>query len=246
MHSVYQRTRCSEAFSEALPYTVLTKAVPSSSIAQSPKVHSCTNIRPASTVFQSPNISSFPIASSPTHLSSTSVTSSPAEHRSRTVSASSAAYRSSTISGATISRLQQPDPVEHQDVRTFLQKLLKREVEFWDPNVQHPVTTEHAHLLSAPANYGVYLCYILEDTGVHHKILRRFARVALYRWSLRGYTAEHLAQVLEGVAYFSNKGDPRKDIETYISAGSRYAYLAQKLGGLAALFFLPQNFGDSL
>ena len=145
-----------------------------------------------------------------------------------------------------MAKIEIPDRKEQQRVQDFLKKVADEELSFWVPNIQQQVTKEEAFLFRSAANYGVYLCLVLDDAEIHHKILHRFARVALYELSLQGYTAEILTQNLQGITWLADGQALQKQIESYISAGSRYANLARKLGGYAALFFLPQSVGSSL
>lgn len=143
-------------------------------------------------------------------------------------------------------KLQQLEPTEHRDVRSFLDRIQNQTVQFWNPHIQQHITSDEARLLHIPANFGVYLCLTLDDTEIHHKILHRFARVLVYELSLQGYSAQLLAQAFQGFTLFKSKDNLQEQIEGYIAAGNRYVHLANKLGGYAALFFLPQSIGSSL
>jgi hypothetical protein len=236
LDSIHRRTVLSEAFSIAIPFTVSKKA-PSSTDVSAP-----INVPVSSATIPLANV-----PSSPTVSLATTVTPSTNVPPSTNYSQPSKAYRSNAgISEATVLKLQQPEPGEHQNIRSFLQTVEKQEVNFWNPNIQQYVTKEEARLLHIPSNYGVYLCLVLEATEIHHKILQRFARVLVYELSLQGHTAVSLAQSFQGVTLFRSKDTLEKQIESYIGAGNRYAHIAQKLGGLASLFFLPHNIGNSL
>lgn len=96
-------------------------------------------------------------------------------------------------------------------------------------------------------NYGLFLCFALDGAEIHHKILRRFARVVVFNLTRQKHSAASLTQALQEVGLLIKApSEAEKTVEGYIDAGSRYNYIAHELGGLAALFFLPLGVGNSL
>lgn len=245
LNSIYRKTVLSEAFSRALPYTLLNHV--SLSIASSPKavvptsVFAPTNIAPSSTTIRSASI---PTISALPSLSSDPITAATLPRINSPSRKSSRPHYSLTEARST--KLERFDVIEHENIQKFLTKVEQQELDFWDPNIQQRITEEDAKLINLPNPYGVYLCLVLDNAEIHHKILQRFARVVVYHLSLQGYTAEIMAQAFQGSGLFKTDGDLQKQIEGYIHAGNRYTYLASQLGGFATLFFLPQSVGSSL
>jgi hypothetical protein len=151
------------------------------------------------------------------------------------------------ISEATISGIGLPKTQEHEDIQTFLEKVQNREIDFWNPNIQRAITKEQRLFLDQPVNYGLFLCFALDGAEIHHKILRRFARVVVFNLTRQKHSAASLTQALQEVGLLIKApSEAEKTVEGYIDAGSRYNYIAHELGGLAALFFLPLGVGNSL
>jgi hypothetical protein len=165
-----------------------------------------------------------------------------------TTHSTSAPPSKSQISEATISRIGRPKIQEHQDIQAFLEKVQNHEINFWNANIQRNITEEQRLFLDQLVNYGLFLCFALDDAEIHHKILRRFARVVVFNLlSGQGRSASSLTRALREVGLLTESSlEAEKIVEGYIDAGSRYTYIAHELGGLAALFFLPSGVGNSL
>lgn len=115
-------------------------------------------------------------------------------------------------------------------------------IQFWNPGFQHAYTIPQKQFLSSAVYTCIALCFALQETELHHRLLRRFARVVVYRLTLNcGRTAQHIAEGFEkaGLSYSRSLDRLVKDITAFISAGRRYTTLAEELGGFGALFFLP-------
>jgi hypothetical protein len=254
LDTVYKASTRSEAFSRALPYTVSVKER-SSSANSSPVFLASSSVLPPKSALQIPD-SSLPsrILSPPSVIPPPGILPSPisvqptdapsSEHRSQLRKATKSSVALSEAYVANTISLEQD---QLNDIHNFLGKINDHEVNFWNPNLQVRVTTEEADLLRQPVNYGIFLCSVLHDAQVHHKILQRFARLAVYNLTVQGYSAEDLANAFRGSTLLTNVGATlQKQIEGYIQAGNRYSVIAQELGGLGSIFFLPPKVGHSL
>ncbi|KAF3031810.1 hypothetical protein E8E12_000892 [Didymella heteroderae] len=257
LDTVYKAATRSETFSRALPYTISVKER-SSSAHPSPVFLASSGVIQSKSVLQIPD-SSLPsgilplpraipppgVLLSPSSIQPTDAPSFPSlEHRSQLRKATKSSIALSEAYVANTISLEQD---QLNDIHNFLGKISKNEVNFWNPNLQVRVTTEEADLLRQPINYGVFLCSVLHDTQVHHKILQRFARLAVYNLTVQGRSAEELANAFQGSTLLRNVGaNLQRQIEGYIQAGNRYSVMARELGGLGSIFFLPPKVGHSL
>ncbi|XTI95104.1 hypothetical protein V2W45_1323632 [Cenococcum geophilum] len=148
------------------------------------------------------------------------------------------------ISKTNLSRIRESQP--SHEVTSFLAEVQAGTVAFWNPQFQEIYTDEQKHFLKLPLNHTLFICLVLEKNEIHHKILRRFARVVLSKLSQNGYTAASIAQDFHRIGLNTETLLEKftQQIEAFIIGGSKYFLIADALGGPGALFFLPSEIGN--
>ncbi|KAK7189319.1 hypothetical protein PSPO01_04906 [Paraphaeosphaeria sporulosa] len=134
-----------------------------------------------------------------------------------------------------LSKIQNYNPREHEGVVRFLAQIERGTVAFWNPQIQRSFTSEQKQVLKeTPWSVAAIACVALEEVEIHHHILRRFARLAVYRLNDQGRSVASIARVLQRSGFDTTE----KEVDSFISAGSRYSNLTKSLG-IEFLFFLP-------
>lgn len=130
----------------------------------------------------------------------------------------------------------------------LLTRIKNGDMNFWNPHCQQKLTSEQTKFLASKRYACIALCFAIQETGLHHVLLRRFACVVVYRLTLESSrTPDTISQDFfkAGLSYGKSLESLNKDIKAFISAGKRYTTFAKELGGFGALFFLPRHVGHS-
>ncbi|KAF1971130.1 hypothetical protein BU23DRAFT_570131 [Bimuria novae-zelandiae CBS 107.79] len=144
--------------------------------------------------------------------------------------------------------LSEPSKDEDVDaIKAFLDGVREGRIDFWNPSVSANTTDEEQRrTLKEPLFSAVNISLQLEKAELHHSILRRFARVVVFKLCKKGDSAAVAKAFHEARLHVDRQ--PRElaqDVDRMVAAGSRYCHLAQKLGGLGSLAFLPRCGGPS-
>lgn len=144
----------------------------------------------------------------------------------------------------TLSKLGERNKKEREGIETLLGEVQQGNVSFWNPSgVRRELTAQQQEaLINAPWSLTAALCIFLAEADLHHRILGRFARLAVFQLSSVGHEAESIAGLLQGIGLDAGL----EKIEQFIDSGNKYSHLAKELGGHEVLFFLPMSVPEFL
>lgn len=142
---------------------------------------------------------------------------------------------------AAVEKMRRTTLTDHKVITSFISETAADETRFWNLGIQAMYTDAQCRDIAARGYTCIAFCFALEGTEVHHRILQRFARLVVHKLTLSGRTAISISKDLDqaGLSRGRSLEELSKDISGFIKAGRRYQKLAETLGGLGALFFLP-------
>jgi hypothetical protein len=137
--------------------------------------------------------------------------------------------------------LKKRNEAEDNKIITLLERVRQGEVEFWNPNTPTLYDVKQSRFLASSGYYCIALAFALDNAQTHHHILRRFASLAVFNLTRSGRTAKSICTDLMRAKMHPEKSSDQllKDITGFVNAGQRYKMLADELGGLGSLFFIP-------
>lgn len=136
-----------------------------------------------------------------------------------------------------------------EPIKTFLNGVAVGKIDFWNLALSAPngASEQQRRILKQPLYSAVNISLQLENAEVHHRILHRFARVVIFKLCKEGESMAVVEALHQAQLHVDRQPEKLvQEVDRMLAAGSKYCHLAQRLGGLGILAFLPQCGGPSL